>query len=426
MPKTYRGGIPFKRKYLPAESSSSFVPERIFLTLSNADECLCREGDKIKKYAKLLPASVDSAAVFSGVGGTVEKLSRIAGRVDLVILTDCDAKEEEPFPVPQKKLADMTDAELYSLLYERGITPPKRGKRDPKALTVDCGGSPYNDSRLYLCRHFPKEVIGGAKILMKLLGARSCSFAIPASDLTAAQKIEDAITERNGMLKIVLTKDKLPVCIPYLTVSSLYGVEVNAAKNIADAGYPVVSPLTCIACYRALVNGIPYCETYLSVADTDGSIDMFSLPFGTPLSDIACAGENETVIRAKKLFGKEIGSSVMRERTEAIRIIPKNSVGETKSRECIGCGRCYGICPARLSPIGIFSSAKAGKDLPSLVLYAAGCFECRACSYVCPSELPLAETIIKLRHDNGIASVELSDEDHDENDEIPEEADHEQ
>ncbi len=425
MAKTYRGGIPFKRKYLPAESSSSFIPDRIFLTLSNADECLCREGDEIKKYAKLLPASADSAAVFSGVGGKIEKLSRISSRIDLVILTDRNAKEEEPFPAPQKRLADMTGDELSSLLYERGITPVKRGKRDPKVLTVDCGGSPYNDSRLYLCRHYSKQIIGGAKILMKLLGARSCNFAITASDLSAAQKISDALPERNGMFKIVLTKDKLPVCIPHLTVSSLYGVEVNAAKNITDAGYPVVSPLTCIACYRALVQGIPFCEGYISVAGTDGSIDMFSLPFGTPLSDIACTREGETVIRAKKLFGKEIGSSVMRERVEAIRIMPESNAKEPNTRSCIGCGRCSGVCPALLSPISIFSSAKAGRETPPLVLYAAGCFECRACSYVCPSELPLAETIIKLRHDNGIASVELSDEDPDESDGTPEEADHE-
>lgn len=426
MSKSYRGGIPFVRKYAPPETAVLHIPERILLSLKNGADCALNEGSSVKKYGIILKETDSSPAVFAGVGGVVEHIYRIGSRVDITLLTDPDAEIEIPFDAPEKDIADMTEGELSSLLLSRGITPPKKGKRDPRALTVDCGSSPYNDSRLYICRTFSEEVLLGAKIIMKLIGARSCNFAIPRSDLVAAQNIYDHIPKKSDMFKIVLSKDKLPSAVPNLTVSALYNVEVSALKDISDVGYPVVSPLTCLACYRALVDGIPFCEGYLTVAELGSELDVFSVPFGASLKPIAGPSESERVIRAENLYGPEITGEVMTERTEAIAVIPNEASVAKRSEECIGCFRCIDVCPSRISPIEIFSSVKDGHGTSSLVFYAASCFECRACSYVCPSELPLAETIIKFRHDNGLISVDIEGEDPDFYDDIPEkEAEHE-
>ncbi|MBQ7778954.1 MAG: 4Fe-4S dicluster domain-containing protein [Clostridia bacterium] len=426
MSKSYRGGIPFSRKYAPPEKAVVHIPERILLSLKNGADCALEEGDTVKRFGMILKETDSSPAVFAGVGGTIEHIYRIGSRVDITILADPDAEIEIPFDAPEKSISDMTEGELSSLLLSRGITPLKRGKRDPRALTVDCTSSPYNDSRLYICRAFPEEVVLGAKIIMKLIGARSCNFAIPRSDLDAAQSIYDHIPKKSDMLKIVLTKDKLPATVPNLTVSALYNIEISAVKDISDVGYPVVSPLYCLACYRALVDGIPFCEGYLTVAELGSELDVFSVPFGASLKPIADPSESERVIRAENLYGAEITGEVMTERTEAIAVISNEEPRSKRTEECIGCGRCIDVCPSRISPIEIFSSVKGGKGTPSLVSYAASCFECRACSYVCPSALPLSETIIKCRHDNGLISVDIEDKDPDFYDDIPEkEAGHE-
>ncbi len=420
MSKSYRGGIPFARKYAPPENAVSYIPERIFLSLKNGADCVLEEGDTVKKYGMILGKTDSFPAVFAGVGGKVEHIYRIGSRVDITLLTDPNAEVEVPFDAPEKNIADMNDTELSSLLLERGISPLKKGKRDPRALTVDCGSSPFNDSRLYICRAFPEEILLGAKIIMKLIGARSCNFAIPRSDLDAAQNIYDHIPKKSNMFKIALTKDKLPATLPNLTVSALYNVEVSAVKDIYDAGYPVVSPLLCLSCYRALVDGIPFCEGYLTVAELGSELDIFRVPFGASLKSVANPSENERVIRAENLYGAEITGEVMTERTEAIAVIPNEAAKAKAAKECIGCGRCIDVCPSRISPVDIFSSVKDGKGTPSLVSYAASCFECRACSYVCPSELPLAETIIKFRHDNGLISVDIEGDDPDFYDDVPE------
>jgi electron transport complex protein RnfC len=425
MSKSYRGGIPFARKYAPPEKAVAHIPERIYLSLKNGADCALCEGDTVKKYGIILGKTDAAPAVFAGVGGRVEHIYRIGSRVDITILTDPEAKTELPFDAPEKGISDMTESELSSLLLERGILPIKKGKRDPRSLTVDCGSSPYNDSRLYVCRAFPKEVILGAKILMKLIGARSCNFAIPRSDLDAAQNIYDQIPKKSDMFKIVLLKDKLPAAIPNLTVSALYNVEVSAVKDIFDAGYPVVSPLYCLACYRALVEGIPFCEGYLTVAELGAELDVFHVPFGASLKSVAAPREDERVIRAENLFGREITGEVMTERREAVALISGETPKARSERQCIGCARCTDVCPSRISPIDIFNAVKDGRSSSSLVCYAASCFECRICSYVCPSELPLAETIRKFRHDNGLISIDIDGEDPDFYDDIEKEAEHE-
>ncbi len=413
MAKSYRGGIPFARKYAPPEESINHLPERLFLSLKNGAECVLNEGDTVKQFGLIARATDTSPAVFAGVGGKVEQIYHIGNRVDITLLTDAKAEAEAPFDAPKKNIADMMESELSSLLLERGIAPIKKGKRDPRHLTVDCGGSLYNDSRLFILRNFPEKVLLGAKIIMKLLGARTCNFAIPRSDLTAAENLYTHIPKKSKMFKIVLTKDKLPAAIPQLTLSALYNVEINAAKDIFDAGYPVISPLLCFACYRALVEGIPFCRGYLTVAELGGEVDVFTLPFGSPLKEVASLGDGERAVCAENLFGAEITGETMTERTEAIVVMPVEPIKEREEISCIGCRRCSGVCPARLSPIDIFSKVKNGKGDSSLALYAAGCFECRSCSYVCPSDIPLAETIIKFRHDSGLVSVDIDGEDPD-------------
>ncbi len=413
MPKSYHGGIPFVRKYAPASGSVKHVPERIIISLKNGSECSLNEGDTVRKYGKILDKTDSSPALFAGVGGKIESISRIGVRADITLLTDAEAEVEAPFDAPEKSITELTEDELCSLLLERGISPLKKGKRNPRTLTVDCGGSPYNDSRLYVCRAHPQEVILGAKIIMKLLGARTCRFALPASDVVAAEKLYESFPQSGKMFKIELMKDQLPVNIPNLTVSALYSVEVSAVKSVFDAGYPVVSPLTCLSYYRALVEGIPYCESYLSLGEMNGEVDILRVPFGAPLLPIAAPSKDETVIHGEGLYGTEITDEVMSADVEAITVLIRKEEKDIPTRPCIECGRCADICPAFLSPVDIFSSAKDGKISDKLALYASACFGCHACSYICPSLIPLAETVIAIHREKGVLSVEIDGDDPD-------------
>jgi electron transport complex protein RnfC len=58
---------------------------------------------------------------------------------------------------------------------------------------------------------------------------------------------------------------------------------------------------------------------------------------------------------------------------------------------CIRCGRCLEACPLFLNPSRLAQLA-AVEQVEGLGAYGLmNCFECAACSYVCPSHIPLVQ-----------------------------------
>ena len=60
-------------------------------------------------------------------------------------------------------------------------------------------------------------------------------------------------------------------------------------------------------------------------------------------------------------------------------------------RECIRCGACVDVCPARLLPQQLYWYARA-KDFDKVQDYDLfDCIECGCCAYACPSHIPLVQ-----------------------------------
>jgi len=59
---------------------------------------------------------------------------------------------------------------------------------------------------------------------------------------------------------------------------------------------------------------------------------------------------------------------------------------------CIRCARCLGACPLSLNPAMLGALAKRGRfESMASDLHLMDCFECGACSFVCPSHIPLVQ-----------------------------------
>jgi len=63
--------------------------------------------------------------------------------------------------------------------------------------------------------------------------------------------------------------------------------------------------------------------------------------------------------------------------------------------DCIKCSKCISACPLRLHPVSIFEAIEKGDVERAKRLYLTDCFRCGICSYVCPSGIPLAQTIAR-------------------------------
>lgn len=398
MKKTFIGGISFKRRNAEYCELKEVAPESVVLEAESERMLPIKEGDTLGKGSLMFKENDVLPAVYCGISGEVERIVSENEKVSVTIkAAEIEEADQESLDPLDKTISECLSFELCSKLLSMGIKPPKEGTKAAKMMVVDCGGSQHNFSRIFLCMNYPKEVIGGAKILMKILGARKCVFAIPTSCIDTAQTIQENLVSRRSVIKVALFKEKYP-SIPQLTVYALSKIEISAYKNPENSGYPVVTPHLCYAVYCALAEGVPMTECFVSVTDEHKNMTVSAVPIGASLKEIFPTPEGFKLVRAEKIMGKPIGEDdKMEYGIEALAIVKDVTYPAITERGCIGCRRCIEVCPGRLLPYQLYNAASSGKMSTSIKNEILSCFECGCCSALCPSCLPISEVLSEAR-----------------------------
>lgn len=411
MSKTFAGGIKFRRKKLKNNKIIPAVCNKVTFVLDKDDKAEISDGQSIKKYALIRKSSPEREALFASISGKAQ-IENDGDKTIITINAEEDTADAEFTPL-SKPINDYTAVQLRDALSDKGIRINEAGT-EAKVLTVDCTCSPLNHTKDLLCRLYAEKTVGGAKVLMKIFGAVKCIFAIPSSCLEAAQSIEKCLLAKKSMIKISLIKDKYP-SREHLTVCASSGIEITPSKELEKAGYPTVSPNLCLSVFRALAEGVPYCEDYLTVND-NGESKVMLCPLGANVKNLADG--KAPLFYAEAPFGTPVSeNSLFSSQIQAV--TTAKPAKDKKQNNCIGCGRCVDICVGRLTPYRLYANSKKISEAMKNELLS--CFECGCCSLVCPSRLPLYETFAVLKHGSECGE---QDERHDiekREDEIPQE-----
>jgi electron transport complex protein RnfC len=286
-----------------------------------------------------------------------------------------------------------------------------------KCLVVDCSGDdPYNESRASVTYAHTGEVVGGAKILMKLLGVRRCLFAVSRAHLDMANQLESYTTTFSSMLRVAQVKAKYPQSEPHLLVSALFNVEINSGVPMEKTGYAVVTPILCKAVFDALGKGIPFTHTAVTVAQEalrPKTTFVLSVPLGTEL------GEMVSLLNLRKVKWDRLtvgggyravpaeADAVITPDTEAVTLMRPRKKEKVSLVSCMGCGRCEEACPLHLLPDRLYEAVmRDDRRLADWLTYDE-CNGCLSCSAVCPARLPLGEAIVAYQ---SLPTEEVSDE----------------
>ena len=317
-------------------------------------------------------------------------------------------------PEIQNRSQDAVDAlsseELMKIIREAGIvgmggaTFPTHvklssglGKVDTIIVNVsEC--EPYITADDRLCREFPNALIGGLRIIMKILGLQTAHIGIEDNKPEAVTALKNAMDPQSG-ISIDVLPAKYPQGAEKQLIYAITGREVPSGGLPAAVGCAVFNAATCKAIHDAVYEGMPLIKRIVTVS---GDIVMepknLMVPIGTAMNDLLEAvGHSENpykVLSGGPMMGMaqfDLSAPIIKG-SNAITILGKNNSYMLDSWECIRCGKCIEVCPMHLMPV-MMHRARREDDLAGLKEFnVMDCIECGCCAYTCPARIPLVQS----------------------------------
>ena len=404
-----RGGAPVP---VPA-------PETVCIPLrqhiGSACEPLVKVGDAVLMGQKIGDGDARSSPVHATVSGTVTAIEEreIPGgeRVKCVIIKN-DGKDT---PAPMAGHPDwqsLSAKEVAELVRECGIVgmggaafPTNSKIASTAGKTADvlinaCECEPYitSDDTEMCC--FTEDVIGGARMLCKLLGAKSSIIAIEDNKPEAIEALRAALTE-DDCVEVRVLPTRYPQGAKKQLILAVTGKEVAPGAR-SGALFNVT---TTANVYRAVTKGQPLLEKIVTVTgDGVNEPKNMLVRIGTSFADVIKAAggikeETKQVIAGGPMMGKGVDTLDVPvvKGTNALLCLTAEC-DAAADPVCIRCGKCVDVCPMYLQPLYLYRYALAG-DKAMLDEYCLNdCMECGCCSFVCPGKLPLTATFVEAKH----------------------------
>ncbi|MEN8151694.1 MAG: electron transport complex subunit RsxC [Planctomycetota bacterium] len=360
-----------------------------------------------------------SALVHSPVSGKVKDVKTIpnpmGGKVEAVLIvndgedTPFDGVGEETDPTSLDREALVERVKNAGIVGLGGATFPSHVKLSPpKEKPIDtivvngaeCEPLLTCDYRLMM--DSAETVIRGADLVRKMTGAKDLILAVEDNKRDTAAHFETVL---KGMdltdVSVGVAKTKYPQGGEKQLIKALLGREVPSPRKRGlpmDVGVVVHNVGTCHAIWEAASRNMPLVERLVTVVG-DGVQEPgnFSARIGTPigalLDEAKLTAEPAGVLLGGPMMGLSAFSTEVPVTKGTSGILVRAAMAPGEFRDCIRCGSCVTVCPARLTPLDLSVAAEVARWDMAEFYHVDDCIECGCCSYVCPSNRPIVQQI---------------------------------
>ena len=377
---------------------------------------LVKKGDLVTMGQKIGDNTGLCVPVHASVSGkvkAVEMRPHTSGTNMMSVVIENDHQDtlcEEIQPRTQEQIDALTPEELMAIIREAGIvgmggaTFPTHvklssgiGKVDTIIVNVgEC--EPYIVADDRLCREYPKSLISGLKVIMKVLSLNTAHIGIEDNKPEAIASLKQAIDPADGIVVDVL-RSMYPQGAEKQLIYAVTGREVPSGGLPAAVGCAVFNAATCKAIHDAVYLGMPLIRRIVTVS---GDITMepknLMVPIGTSFNDLLEAvGHSENpykVLSGGPMMGAaqyDLSVPVIKG-SNAVTILGKKNRTYVENPQSIRCGKCIDACPMHLMPLKMHQAVQSRSVDEMKAVNMLDCIECGCCAYTCPACIPLVHS----------------------------------
>lgn len=419
MPRSFFGGVhPKGHKELSRDAALTvFQPKLVSIAMSQHIGAPCKPlvavGQRVTVGQKVGDGTGLCAPVHASVSGTVvavEERPHPGGTQVLSVVIENDGRDDlSPDIHPRESIGELDAQALIDILREAGITGMggagfptyfKLSSGLGKVDTVIVNGAecePYITADDRLMRQTPERVMGGLRIIRKILQPERTAIGIEANKPEAIEAMRAVLEEGVELLPL---RVRYPQGAEKQLIQSVTGRCVPPGGLPASVGCAVFNAATCAAIYDAVYAGMPLVRRAVTV--TGGAIahpDNFIAPIGTPFSELIEAAGGFACTPYKILCGGPMMGlaqytidAMTIKGCNAITCLSEKDRRGQAAQHCIRCGKCVENCPMHLMPLFMHKASAAGKLERLKELHVADCIECGCCAYGCPAGIPLVQS----------------------------------
>ncbi|MEA4934619.1 MAG: RnfABCDGE type electron transport complex subunit C, partial [Lawsonibacter sp.] len=238
--------------------------------------------------------------------------------------------------------------------------------------------------------------------LARVLGAQRAVLVTEGDKLNAVEAVERRLRRRSGKVELRTVGTRYPLGAEKQIVQTVTKREVPFGKNPLDVKCVVFNVATVFAIQDALFKG--HALTHRAVTVAGGAVARprnLWVPIGTSLHCLleSAGGLRETpdlILTGGPMMGipqRNLDAPVVKNTNALICLTDFERRGSAQESVCIRCGKCVSCCPMHLAPAFI-SQALRQNELHKLPkLHPQDCISCGCCSYICPARIPLLELV---------------------------------
>ncbi len=332
-----------------------------------------------------------------------------------VNLSTCQPVESGPADRQTGRLEDMKPEEIRKIVREAGIvglggaafpthvklTPPE-GKKIDTLLVNGCECEPYITADYRTMLEKPEHVVSGAVLAAKAAGAEKIIIGIEDNKPDAIERMKSvARKQKPGPVEVIKLETKYPQGGEKMLVKAALNREVPSKGLPLDVGVVVVNVGTAVAIDDAVRSGIPLIKRIVTVTGSGiKNPANLNVRIGTTFQDVVneCGGLTEEaykIVMGGPMMG--IAQSSLEvpvvKATSSILVLSRKEAVEERVYPCVKCAKCVDHCPMYLVPSRLAAFAENGKYGDFEEWGGQDCIECGSCAYVCPAKIPIVHWV---------------------------------